>query len=401
MNVQSGQYQVPSNEDAAALGTEPIPAGPYYRADYFELEREAIFRRSWLQIGHICELPEPGSFIVRPVEVANASILITRNKDDKIRAFHNVCTHRGTQLVAEDSGKKLAFSCRYHMWTFGADGALRSAPDFERFYVEKSDCNLREVAVDVCAGLIFVNLDKAPAQSLRAFLGPLAEQLETLPVSRATTFHEYVYEIDANWKLTYDNFQENYHLRFIHPRSGAAAGGPENPFGYPTDVGFYGPHRTQTIWANPKAVPTPVQGSAFGILAQFAAGDGLFANVHIKDYFALFPNFFLFGMPTQHFSHCVMPISATRSRGVIRLYWIGEDDSASERFAREYSMAIARDIHAEDRAVIEAGQRGLSSGALEHIHFQSQEVLCRHFFQTVDKAVQDYKASRKVVGVVP
>lgn len=382
----------------AELGTQPVPAGPYYRDDYFELEREAIFRRTWLQIGHVSEIAEPGSFIVRAVDIAHASILIVHGKDGKLRAFHNVCTHRGTQLVAEESGVRSSFSCRYHSWTFGYDGQLRAAPDFERFHIESGRCALPDVAVDVCAGLIFINLDRSPAQSLREFLGPLAEQLETLPVSRATTFSEYVYDIDANWKLTYDNFQENYHLRFIHPRSGEAAIAPENPFGYPEKVGFYGPHRTQTIWTNPQVMPKPLQAVAFGKLAQIAFADGYGNSPHNKDYFALFPNFFLFGTPTQHFSHCVMPISAGRSRGVIRLYWIGDDDSASKRFAREYSMATVRDIHAEDRGVIEAGQRGLMSGALEHIHFQSQEVLCRHFFHSVDSMVRNYQTSRNTSG---
>src|SRR3546814_4997233 len=96
-------HQTPPEGPAAFLGTEPVAAGPYYRDDYFELEREAVFRRCWLQIGHISELPEPGTFIVRPVEVAGASILITRGKDGAVRAFHNVCTHRGTRLVAERS----------------------------------------------------------------------------------------------------------------------------------------------------------------------------------------------------------------------------------------------------------------------------------------------------------
>lgn len=394
MTAQSPQFLNIKGDDPAGLGTGPIPAAPYYEPRYFELEREAIFKRTWLQVGHVCELPGPGAFIVRELDFAGVSVLITRGKDDQIRAFHNVCTHRGTQLVAEASGKRASFTCRYHAWTFGNDGALRSAPDMERFHVEAKDCGLPRIAVDQCAGLIFVNLDPDPQQDLRAFLGPYAAELETLPVARATTFAEYVYEIDANWKLTYDNFQENYHLRFIHPRSGRAAGGPDNPFGYPTKIGFNGPHRTQTIWSNPAPDIQPVQGLAFGRGARFVASDGYAQAPNNRDYFALFPNFFILGNPGQHFSHCVTPISPTRSRGVIRLYWIGEDQNASQRFAREYAMATALDIHSEDRAVIEAGQRGLSSGALKHIHFQSQEVLCRHLFHAVDQAVQAYQAEQ-------
>lgn len=398
MNVQSGELQRSSDDRASALGTDPIPAAPYYDPAYFDLEREAIFRRTWLQIGHVCEVAQPGSFIVRPVEVANASILIVHGKDGRIRAFHNVCAHRGTQLVDEESGNASRFTCRYHAWTYGWDGALRSAPDFERFYADKAACGLPEVKVDVCAGLIFINLAAEPEQGLREYLGPLAEQLEALPVARATSFTEYVYEIDANWKLAYDNFQENYHLRFIHSRSGAAAVGDENPFGYPVRYGFHDPHRTQTIWSNPNAVSTPIQALGFGKGFEFAMADGFGASPHAKEYFALFPNFFLFGSPIQHFSHTVMPLAAGRSRGVFRFYWIGEDDSASKRFAREYAMATGRDIHSEDRAVIEGGQRGLDSGALKVIHFQAQEVLCRHFFHAVDSRVQAYKASLQASG---
>jgi phenylpropionate dioxygenase-like ring-hydroxylating dioxygenase large terminal subunit len=387
-------------DPASWLGTGPIPAGPYYRADYFEFEREAIFRRTWLQIGHISELPRRGSFIVRPIEIANASILVTRGNDGSLRAFHNVCTHRGTQLVAEAAGTRSSFSCPYHKWTFGNDGALRAAPDFERFDVEKEHCNLRDVAVETCGGLVFVNLDRSPPQGLREFLGPLADRLETFPANRATAFAEYTYEIEANWKLTYDNFQENYHLRFIHPRSGEAATGPDNPFGYPVRYGFHGPHRTQTIWSNPAAVPKPIQKIAFGKAVGFALAEATTpaGSAPSKDYLAIFPNFFILGSPISPFSHCVMPIGATRSRGVIRLYWNGEDDSASKRFAREYAMCTAFDIHAEDRAVIEGGQRGLSSGALEHIHFQTHEVLCRHLFENVNERVEAYRAQQRHAG---
>ena len=397
MNVPASSFQ-PFEEDVAGLGKAPIPTGPYYREDYFELEREAIFKRVWLNIGHVCEIPEPGDFMVRELEVARASILITRGKDGTIRAFHNVCTHRGTQLTQETAGKRSSFTCRYHGWTFNADGELRSAPDFERFYVDKSDCALKRVSVDVCAGLIFINLDPAPSQTLGEFLGPLVERLEALPVAKATTFSEYVYEIDANWKVTFDNFEEVYHLRFIHPRTSGPASSPENPFGYPLRFNFYGPHRGHTFWKAPNPSFTPLQLVAMGKMGQNVAAEGFAQAPNNNEYFGLFPNLFILGQPAQHFFHSVMPISATRSRGVIRLYWIGADDSASKRFAREYAMVGARDVHAEDVEIIEAGQRGLSSGALEHVHFQSQEVLCRHLFHTVDSMVQAYKASLDAGG---
>jgi phenylpropionate dioxygenase-like ring-hydroxylating dioxygenase large terminal subunit len=388
MNIHSGTIE--ATDDPLALGTDPIPAARYYDPEWYELERKAVFLRSWINIGHVCELPEAGSFMRREMEFARASLLIVRGKDGAIRAFHNVCTHRGTQLVEEAAGRKATFSCRYHMWTFGADGALVSAPDFERFHIGKADCALKQVAVDVCGGLIFISFE--PQESLREFLGPMAEKLEQLPVAKATTFHEYVYEIDANWKLTYDNFQENYHLRFIHKNTVGPGVGPDNPFGYPSSFSLIGKHRSQTIWANPDPRVTDTQMLAFGRGMQRLAADGLLETPLARDYLAIFPSFFLLCAPGNHFLHNVYPLGPEKSRGVIRLYWVGDDESASVRYAREYTMATTRDVHSEDVSVIEAGQRGLSSGALEHVHFQDKEILCRHLVSVVEESVEAYRA---------
>jgi phenylpropionate dioxygenase-like ring-hydroxylating dioxygenase large terminal subunit len=387
MNVHYGAIE--TRDDPLVLGTEPIPARYYYDPEWYELERKAVFMRSWLNVGHVCELPEPGSFVRREIEFAGASLLITRGKDGQIHALHNVCTHRGTQLTDEPSGKASKFSCRYHMWTFGTDGALLSAPDFERFYTDKKSCALRQVSVEVCAGLIFICFE--PQQSLREYLGPLAERLEALPVARATQFHEYVYDIDANWKLTYDNFQENYHLRFIHPRSAGPGLWEENPYGYPSSFSLIGPHRTQTIWTNPE--PTMQQSQLLTFMRGMPrlAADGLLGGADERNYIALFPNFFLLCTAGNHFLHTVLPQGPEKSRGVIRLYWVGADETASVRYSREATMATTRDIHSEDVGVIEAGQRGISSGALEHVHFQEKEILCRHLVKVVEEKVEAYK----------
>ena len=104
MNVHSGT--IVAKDDPLVLGTDPVPARYYFDPEWFELERKAIFMRSWINVGHVCELPEPGSFIRREIEFARASVIITRGKDGAINAFHNACTHRGTQIVSEPCGKK-------------------------------------------------------------------------------------------------------------------------------------------------------------------------------------------------------------------------------------------------------------------------------------------------------
>ncbi len=158
---------------------------------------------------------------------------------------------------------------------------------------------------------------------------------------------KYTYDIAANWKQTYDNFQENYNLRFIHPRSGEAAFAAQNPFGYPKEYAFHGQHRTQTIRSNPEAQAKPHQAAGFGRLMPGATEAGILATPFGRQYFALFPSIFMLGTPLQNFVHQVWPTDAGHSRGVSRIYWVGEDRSASERFGREMILATVRDVHAE------------------------------------------------------
>ncbi|MBU6266300.1 MAG: aromatic ring-hydroxylating dioxygenase subunit alpha [Sphingomonadales bacterium] len=391
MNEQTRVFTSP-DEQVAWLGTDPIPAHVYYDAEWYELERKAIFMREWLEVGHMCELPQPGSWIRRELEFANASILIVRGKDDKVRAFYNACTHRGTQLVEEESGKGANFLCPYHFWNFGDDGRLVAAPDFERFALTKDQCSIPKVSVDVVAGLIFINLDPEPKQTLREYLGDYADRMETMAVAKATTFAEYEYTIDANWKITYDNFQENYHLRHVHGRTGIATVHKDNLYGYPDNYGFNGPHRTQQIWSNPEPLIKPVQGFNFGIAARIGMEQGILGGAEDRTYFALFPSFFIIGTPIQHFSHKVYPLGPTKSRGVIRVYWTSADETASMRYAREYTLCAIHDIHVEDVNIINRAQKGLLSGALKNIHFMNMEGLCRHLYQNVVERVEAYKA---------
>lgn len=380
---------MPPFEAAALLGNDPIDARAYYDPAFWDIEREAVFKRSWIHVAHACEVPEPGSFVRRELEFARASLLIVRGKDGVIRAFHNACTHRGTQLTDAEAGKASTFSCRYHMWTFGTEGALLSAPDFANFGLEKADCALKQVHVETCGGLVFVNLARQPRQTLREFLGAIAGELDASPIARAVEFDEYCFEIDANWKIYVDNFQENYHLRFIHPKTGAQTIAEENPLGYPTHYGFSGAHRGQVLWKNPAPPPIPpVQLMAMTKAMQAGARDGF---PSAKSDFKLFPAMFVLGLGGYTFTHTVYPVSAEKTRGSIRFYWPNKAADASTRFAREYAVAVVRDVHAEDRGVIEAGQKGLSGGAIDTIHFQPHEVLCRHLNQQVQACIADWR----------
>jgi nitrite reductase/ring-hydroxylating ferredoxin subunit len=397
MNIHQPIPMLPVEEAAKLRGSGALPSRPYHDPDWYELERKAIFMRTWMHIGHVCEIPEPGNFILRELEFAKASLLIVRGKQGEVRAFHNVCTHRGTQLVQEAEGKRNQFSCPYHMWTYGTDGKLLSAPDFERFYVKKEDCSLKSVHCEAMAGMIFVNLAAEPKQSLREFFGAIADQLETLPVARATHFTEYTYVMEANWKTNFDNFQENYHLRFVHPRNSEAILTEENPFGYPVEYGFSGPHRSQTLppMVNPNYTPPQSLLHSAMLGKQIAANEGL---QYPKIDFKCFPCLHFVGLAPNFFTHTMTPLDVGRTRAIIRMYWTSPVDSASKLYAREFSQMSIRDVLAEDRPAIESAQRGLSSGAMEMIQFQDHEMLPRHLYETVAAMVADYQAEVQSAG---
>ncbi len=390
----SGLFEMLEAEEAAdRFGRGPIPAAPYYDPAWYADEIEAIFKRQWLHIGHVCEIPEPGNFIRRELDFAAAPLLIVRGKDGEVRTFYNVCTHRGTQLTQDDSGKRSQFSCPYHMWTYGTDGRLLSAPDFEKFHVAKEDCSLKQVATQVLGGLIFIHLGPDPAGSVRDQFGALADEFDKMPCAQAIATTEVSYEIEANWKVHYDNFQENYHLRFIHARTGGPAIGPANPMGYPTHYGFNGPHRSQTLWKNPDPPQLPASMMLSSMRA--AALPQPFARDFVKTDFKLFPCLHVVWLsPDTMFTHTHMPVSATRTRSRIRMYWASESESASRAFAREFAMMSLRDVLSEDRDAVEAAQRGIASGVLETINLQDHEVLLRHSYQQVVARVTDWRAAR-------
>ena len=110
------------------LGTEPIPIEPCISAEYFELERERIYKQTWLNVGRIEQLPRPGDYFVKDLPVCNTSVLLTRSRDGSIHAFHNMCSHRGNKIVWDHKGSCQNLTCKFHGWSYASQrqAAIRS-----------------------------------------------------------------------------------------------------------------------------------------------------------------------------------------------------------------------------------------------------------------------------------
>jgi phenylpropionate dioxygenase-like ring-hydroxylating dioxygenase large terminal subunit len=192
-----------------------IEGSRYTSREFMEREWEGMWTRVWLLLGRESELPNPGDW--QREEVGAESILMVRQKDGGVKAFYNVCQHRGNPLVDEVTGHVRRFVCKYHSWSFTPDGELYFVPDAEDF-PEGNPCGkvrLEELACETFAGFVWVNMNK-DCVSLKEFLGPIWDDwsrydLETWKRTAARTMN-----LPCNWKVVLDNFNESYHVPTVH-----------------------------------------------------------------------------------------------------------------------------------------------------------------------------------------
>ena len=213
MSLQRAEGDAPVCLDPARSYT--LPARYYTDPAIFEAEKDAIFYRSWWCAGHKSQLPEAGSYLT--CEIHEQGVLVTRDGEGTLRAFYNVCQHRGHEL-ASGRGQTKLFTCPYHAWTYNLDGTLRTArltrslPDFKA-----CDFALKPVRVEEFCGFVFVNLDP-DATSLKAQTGDLEAEIRAYAprIDEMVYAHRHTYDVKANWKVVIDNFLECYHCHPAH-----------------------------------------------------------------------------------------------------------------------------------------------------------------------------------------
>ena len=199
------------------LEAHALPADCYVDEAFFAEEQDRVFATSWVSVGLCDELDAPGSAIVRTV--AGRSVIITRNATGELRAFLNACRHRGTQLVDGDCTLGSVIHCPYHRWGYDRDGALVATPQFADAGVdgfEPTDYGLHPVRVDAWQCLLVVCLSNETVPT-NYWFGDLDQRLAGYRLSKWRTHLTENIEIAANWKLISENFQEYYHLRWVHP----------------------------------------------------------------------------------------------------------------------------------------------------------------------------------------
>ena len=379
------------------LGTGPVPIEPCISPEYYELEREYVFKHAWLNVGRVEEIPRAGDYLVKDIVVCNTSILIARGKDGQLQAFHNMCSHRGNKLVWDSQGSCKAFRCKFHGWTFDLQGRLAGVTDEKAFFnLNKEENGLTPVSVDTWEGFIFINMDPRPEETLAEFMG------EEIPGRiKGFPFHQrrwvkYEAELKCNWKVLLDAFSEGYHGTELHKRSIPAGGPPGNKYFHPALIELYKRHRFFSQVGNPDAKPSPTEAicgryqttmtsQMGGNAAEIPGTNPLKTPLWNLDVNVIFPNFWIGFTNGLTLTYNFWPLAVDRMVFDLRL---GFDpvSTAAELVASEMNKVRGRDADLEDLSTVEQTYSVLTSGAKTHFNLGDSEIVVRHGY----KVLQDY-----------
>jgi len=347
----------------AATGTtsRTLPWDWYTDPAVLRLEQERIFRRFWQYAGLLTDVAQPGSFAA--TRAGDVPVVLVRDEGGTLRAFLNVCRHRGS-LVCEGSGMRKTLQCPYHAWTYALDGQLVNAPRLEReeALADTGELGLVQLRLETWGPFAFVNPDPEAAP-LSDFLGDIPERLAASGVDvDALRFLERAEsECGANWKICAENYLECYHCPTAHP--GFSAVVDVSPDGYLLEAEGWRMSQVGPVRPEPRGPYRP-------------AGEVERGQFHF-----LFPNTVVNVMPGRQ-NLSIGPIVPRDPERTYRFldYFVGED--VDDDWLRGF-LELDEQVGAEDRALVESVQRGIGSGALESgvLLPESEQLIAR--FQTL------------------
>ena len=196
-----------------------VTADRYYSEAFKQREWNGLWTKTWTCAGRVSDIAEVNQWF--KYDLGRESFFVIRSSASEIKAFYNVCRHRGNQLVTEDFGRKKVFTCSFHGWQWHADGSLAQITDrscFKPAALANAQLDLVPVRCEIWAGFIFINMDEH-APPLADFLGDIPEVMQSYQMEQMHVVKDVVVEFDANWKTVWEAFIESYHLQVTHPQA--------------------------------------------------------------------------------------------------------------------------------------------------------------------------------------
>lgn len=375
-----------------------VPIAERVTPAFYAREVERIFRRSWLVVANVAELTEPGSYLVTDVPPLKASLLVVRGEDGQIRVFHNICRHRGDKLVRDVAGRRRAFTCHFHAWTFAPDGRLTGVTDATQFPgLNRDDYSLIPVRSEVWEDMVFVNFDPQPRETLAEWLGDIYTQYSGFSTGRVKIADHRVV-LKTNWNLAVNAFCEGYHNLYIHKNTVPDyQGGSSNPNRHRAYIEVGRNFARYSAHGNPKHKATPAEGLLYGhsrpMFPSFTHFDmdALPPGVNPSrfaqwafDIVHMVPNFVLGPQANTHSMMWFWPIDHETTDIRVQRFAF-RSQRPSDRIAQAHSRVRGREVLREDLATMEASMQALSSGALPHIVLSQQELLIQNHYRAADE----------------
>ena len=338
-----------------------LPNECYTSKDYTLIERKKLFEDKWIVAGVASSIPEIGD--VKPIDILGMPILILRNKQNEIKVFHNVCSHRGIKLVSKSGKINSLIRCPYHSWSYSLDGELMATPHIggmnkhsaEGF--DKSKSNLKEIRSYIWLDLIMININQNE-MSFEEYIKPLSDRWEKFwPIKDRELIHHsndfgyFKLNAKCNWKFAIENYCESYHLPWVHPGLNSYSKIEDHYHiqGLPNRFAGQG-----TVVYNP----------------QFKGKEKLpsFPNwpkdkENIAEYVALFPNVMLGIHKDHYYAYWIEPINHEFTLEHMELYYVGEQAAQANKFKliRKQNHKQWEDIQKEDVDIIQGMQNGRNS----------------------------------------
>ncbi len=338
-----------------------LPNECYTSKNYTLIERKKLFEDKWIVVGVASSIPEIGD--VKPIDILGMPILILRNKQNEIKVFHNVCSHRGVKLVSKSGKINSLIRCPYHSWSYSLDGELMATPHIGGMNkhsadgFDKSKSNLKEIRSYIWLDLIMININQNE-MSFEEYIKPLSDRWEKFwPIKDRELIHHsndfgyFKLNAKCNWKFAIENYCESYHLPWVHPGLNSYSKIEDHYHiqGLPNRFAGQG-----TVVYNP----------------QFKGKEKLpsFPNwpkdkENIAEYVALFPNVMLGIHKDHYYAYWIEPINHEFTLEHMELYYVGEQAAQANKFKslRKQNHKQWEDIQREDVDIIQGMQTGRNS----------------------------------------
>ena len=331
-------------------GATTLPREYYTSAALLDEETEKLFRTEWLCVGRAERLAEPGSYLLH--ERFGESVIVVHARSGEIRAFYNVCRHRGTKICEAVAGRfSETIQCPYHAWTYTTDGRLLGAPhmhEVEGF--DKKEYGLLSLPVKVWQGFVFVSYSASPAPFEETFASVL-DRYDRFRLSELKTVERIEYDVKANWKLIMQNYNECLHCPTIHPELNQLL-----PYTSGANDLHDGPFLGGYMDITEPNVSVTMSGRSCGLALPSMEG----ADARRAFYYSFWPNMMLSLHPDYANWYSVWPLSADRS--IVTCEWMMNPDAEQAAgYNPRDAVELWHTVNRQDWHICEMSQAGVSS----------------------------------------